>query len=141
MTPYWFNSATELADAVRALRAMGWPARKLLAECVAEQEIDRKTLSQSAQRLEAEGFIFVREVFGSEYRLLPTLWGEEALEGLNENFDQQPLVPQPEDAHDWVSQKVAAARSDTRPTIPHAEVTRRLTERCARASGAVQGSD
>jgi hypothetical protein len=33
---------------------------------------------------------------------------------------------------DWVSAKVAAARADKRPTIPHAEVVSRLSARYAR---------
>ncbi|RQR65454.1 hypothetical protein DIE18_03100 [Burkholderia sp. Bp9125] len=67
------------------LRALGGHARRLLEECVAEQQLTRKQASTAARLLENAGFIFVRDegdIFEPKFVLTPSLAGEEALEAL-----------------------------------------------------------
>jgi DNA-binding IclR family transcriptional regulator len=74
-------------ESASILRALGGAARRLLAECVEHTGVKRKTLSAAAHDLEAAGFLFVRDqstIWSSEFDLVPTLAGEEALEVLEE---------------------------------------------------------
>lgn len=67
------------------LRGLGGHARRLLEECVAEQQLTRKAVSAAARALENAGFIFVRDeadIFEPKFVLTPSLTGEEALEAL-----------------------------------------------------------
>ena len=69
------------------LRALSGHARRLLAECVEHTGVKRKTLSAAARELEAAGFLFVRDhstIWSSDFDLVPTLTGEEALEILEQ---------------------------------------------------------
>ena len=71
---------------------------------------------------------FLRELAES----LPRIWpnGTPARTELLQRLADQELAQAQHD--DWVRTKVAAARADTRPTIPHAEVASRLSARYAR---------
>lgn len=74
------------------LRSLGTPARKLLAECVEHQGVERTKLSKAANDLEDSGFVFVREIGGfyaTGYSIKPSLFGEEALEALEVLQDQE----------------------------------------------------
>jgi hypothetical protein len=67
------------------LRGLGGHARRLLEECVAEQQLTRKQVSTAARLLENAGFIFVRDNgdhYAPEFIVTPSLVGEEALERL-----------------------------------------------------------
>lgn len=80
-----FESEAEAKAAAQVLRSLGASAVKLLAECVESQGVKRKILSNAANALEREGFIFIRGVkfySDDEYSLLPSLAGEEALDAL-----------------------------------------------------------
>ena len=65
------------------LKSLGTSARKILAEAVEHQEIQRTKVSKSAEALYDAGFLFIRDDgvgFGQPAVLLPSLLGEEALE-------------------------------------------------------------
>ena len=81
------TSAEDLALAANELRSMGPHARRLLAECVEKQGVNRVAVSQTALQLESAGFVFVREVrslFERQYVIAPSIWGEETLQHLDE---------------------------------------------------------
>lgn len=89
MRPFFFESDAALQQAAQDLRALSTPARRLLAQCVEAQELTRKAVSEAARALEDAGFVYVREighVMDREYRITPSLWGEEALEALQEGL-------------------------------------------------------
>lgn len=72
------------------LRQLGSPARRIVAECVEHQEIRRSRLSVAAEALSEAGFVRVvddSDISGA-YTLLPTLFGEEALDAL-ETMEQK----------------------------------------------------
>lgn len=71
---------------------------------------------------------FLRELAESLPRILPQ--GNPAQAALLQRLADQELAQAQHD--DWVRTKVAAARADTRPTIPHADVASRLSARYAR---------
>ena len=71
---------------------------------------------------------FLRELAESLPRILPQ--GNPAQAALQQRLADPELAQAQHD--DWVRTKVAAARADTRPTIPHAEVASRLSARYAR---------
>jgi len=81
---YWFETPEELQAAVETLRGLGTHAQKLLAECVEHQGVNRTKASKSALALEDAGFCFIDElsIFDASVRIRPSLYGEEALEGL-----------------------------------------------------------
>lgn len=82
----WFESVGEAQSAVTDLRALGGAALRLLRECVQEQGVTRSKASAAAIALEDAGFVFIRDlcVFDDSVRITPSLWGEEALELLDE---------------------------------------------------------
>jgi hypothetical protein len=69
------------------LKALGAPARRLLADSVEHTGVKRKQLSAAAKALEDAGFLFVRDLgtlWDEQFELMPSLAGEEALELLDE---------------------------------------------------------
>lgn len=72
---------------------------------------------------------FLRELAESLPRILPKGHNPAQAELLQRLADQELAQAQHDD---WVRTKVAAARADTRPTVPHAEVASRLSARYAR---------
>lgn len=74
-------------ESAKVLAALGIHARKLLSDCVEATGVKRKQLSNAAKALESAGFLFVRDtgsIWESEFQLVPTLEGEEALQVLDE---------------------------------------------------------
>lgn len=89
MRPFFFDSDAALQQAAQDLRALSTAARRLLAQSVEAQELTRKAVSEAARALEDAGFVYVREighVMDRDYRITPSLWGEEALEALQEGL-------------------------------------------------------
>ena len=81
------ESMEQALESAAILANLGLPARKLLAEAVEATGVKRKQLSKAAKDLETAGFLFVREsgnLWESQFELMPTLAGEEALEVLDE---------------------------------------------------------
>lgn len=81
------ESAEEARASADVLNGLGAPARRLLADSVEHTGVKRKQLSAAAKALETAGFLFIRDVgtiWASEFELIPTLAGEEALEVLDE---------------------------------------------------------
>ena len=79
----WYETVEQRQDAVDALKALSPAARRLLSEIVENTGVKRTSVSNAAQSLEDAGFVRIREldgVFTQDVELLPTLWGEEALE-------------------------------------------------------------
>lgn len=79
----------------RALQALGHHARKLMGECVEHQEVRRTKLSKAAEQLSDAGFLFIHDVGSiwlTDFRLQPSLRGEEALEAL-ELMEEQNELP------------------------------------------------
>lgn len=72
---------------------------------------------------------FLRELAESLPRILPQGHKPAQVELLQRLADQELAQAQHDD---WVRTKVAAARADTRPTIPQSEVASRLSARYAR---------
>lgn len=80
-----YESENDARTAAHELRGLGTRARKLLEECVEHQEVTRTKVSQAATQLSDAGFLFVSDigdVWKEEFRLRPSLAGEEALEML-----------------------------------------------------------
>ncbi len=80
------ESVDDAQISAQYLASLGGVAVRLLAECVAEQGVKRKSLSAAAIKLEEVGFVFIRtmsDIVGSEYAITPSLKGEEALELLD----------------------------------------------------------
>ena len=86
----WFDSEEDRAEAVSELKQMHPSARRLLAETVGASGVTRKKASDAALALENAGFVRMWGVgFGDEeVRIVPTLWGEEALEVLDDEKDE-----------------------------------------------------
>ena len=81
------DSVEQAQESARALAALGSHARKLMADCVEATGVKRKHLSAAARALESAGFLFVRDtgsIWESQFHLVPTLEGEEALQILDE---------------------------------------------------------
>lgn len=81
------ESMEQVLESAAILVNLGLPARKLLAEAVEATGVKRKQLSKAAKDLETAGFLFVRDrgnLWESQFELVPTLAGEEALEALDE---------------------------------------------------------
>lgn len=81
------ESMEQARESAVILVRLGSPARKLLAEAVEATGVKRKQLSKAAKDLETAGFLFVRDIgnlWESQFELMPTLAGEEALEVLDE---------------------------------------------------------
>ena len=81
------ESMEQALESAAILVTLGSPARKLLAEAVEATGVKRKQLSKAAKDLETAGFLFVRDsgnLWESQFELMPTLAGEEALEALDE---------------------------------------------------------
>lgn len=79
------DSEEDARASAEQLRQLGGHAKKLLAECVKDQELERKSLSATARALNDAGFIFVRDLssyFEGRFVISPSLAGEEALEML-----------------------------------------------------------
>jgi len=79
------DSMEQAQESATILLALGSSARKLLAEAVEATGVKRKQLSKAAKDLETAGFLFVRDsgnIWESQFELMPTLAGEEALEAL-----------------------------------------------------------
>lgn len=79
------ESEEDARAAALVLRGLGGHARRLMAQCVEEQLLTRKSVSTAARALEDAGFIFVRDegdIFEPEFAITPSLAGEEALEAL-----------------------------------------------------------
>jgi hypothetical protein len=79
---FFFESKAEAMAAAQSLDRLGGRAKRLLAECIEHQSITRKSVSEAAKTLEAEGFIFINEsgdLFGKSVQMKPSLWGEEAM--------------------------------------------------------------
>lgn len=82
-THSWFDSDEERKQAVEDLTAAGSAARRLLAQAVEHQILERTQLSQAAKLLSDLGFLQVMQAedyWLERVILKPTLWGEEALE-------------------------------------------------------------
>jgi hypothetical protein len=85
---FFFESKPDAVAAAHALEKLGGRAKKLLAECIEHQSITRKSVSEAAKTLEAEGFIFINEsgdLFDKSVQMKSSLWGEEAM-GMLEFF-------------------------------------------------------
>jgi hypothetical protein len=82
----WFSTDEEREQAVTDLKTCGRSAIRLLAQSIEHQELRRVSLSKAAEDLNSCGFLFIKEVgiFTPEYELAPSLWGEEALELLEQ---------------------------------------------------------
>lgn len=81
------DSLEHAQESAKVLAGLGSHARKLLAESVESTGVSRKQLSAAAKALETAGFLFVRDtgnIWDSQFELVPTLDGEEALEVLDE---------------------------------------------------------
>lgn len=81
------DSLEHVQESAKILVGLGSHARKLLAESVESTGVRRKQLSAAAKALETAGFLFVRDtgnIWESQFELMPTLAGEEALEMLDE---------------------------------------------------------
>lgn len=81
------ESIEQARESAAILVTLGSPARKLLAEAVEATGVKRKQLSKAAKDLETAGFLFIRDtgtIWESQFDLMPTLAGEEALEALEE---------------------------------------------------------
>lgn len=81
------ESMEQARESAAILVTLGAPARKLLAEAVEATGVKRKQLSKAAKDLETAGFLFIRDtgtIWESQFDLMPTLAGEEALEALEE---------------------------------------------------------
>ena len=81
------ESIQEAEESAQVLSRLGARSYKLLADCVESTGVKRKELSAAAKALEDAGFLFVRDIgniWDSEFQLLPTLAGEEALLVLDE---------------------------------------------------------
>ena len=82
---FFFESEAEAMATAHTLEKLGGRAKKLLAECIERQIVTRKSVSEAAKALEAEGFIFINEsddLFDKSVEMKPSLWGEEAMEML-----------------------------------------------------------
>lgn len=94
----YFKSQDDLEDAANRLQTLGKGAIRLLQECVEEQTIKKKKISEIAEKLCEEGFLFIRDqsdCFASEFTLSPTLEGEEVLEALEARKNTKPRKPRP----------------------------------------------
>lgn len=81
----WFETALERQLAARELHALGKPCIRLLAEVVAQQEVERSKSNIAAEKLFEAGFIFIhKDSWSTEVKLSPSLWGEEALDILED---------------------------------------------------------
>ncbi len=81
------------AASAEVLRGLGSYARKLLEQCVEAQQLERRSVSATAQSLNDAGFVFVRDLssgFEERFVLSPSLAGEEALEMLEKLEDSAP---------------------------------------------------
>lgn len=77
------QSLADAKESAMDLARLSIFAQKLLAEIVEHSGVKRKKLSKAAQDLEDSGFVIARaigNIGGSEFELVPTLAGEEALE-------------------------------------------------------------
>lgn len=82
------DTLEQAQDSAKTLKELGHHALKLMAECVEFTGVKRKQLSSAAKLLEDAGFVIVYERgdgSDSQYELMPTLEGEEALELLDES--------------------------------------------------------
>ena len=81
-------NAQERIQAALELKALGGHARRLLAECVEHQGVTRSKSSKSAESLFDAGFVHIREIGDlwepNKVQIDPAIWGEEALETLEE---------------------------------------------------------
>lgn len=87
MMPISHESMEQALESAAILVNLGLPARKLLAEAVEASGVKRKQFSKAAKDLETAGFLSVRDsgnLWESQFELVPTLAGEEALEALDE---------------------------------------------------------
>jgi hypothetical protein len=85
--PYsWFETALERWQAANDLHKLGGHCISLLAEAVEHQCIKRSKASPVAEKLYNQGFIFidVQSYWTTELTIKPSLWGEEALEILDD---------------------------------------------------------
>lgn len=85
------DSLEHVHESAKALAGLGSSARKLLAESVESSGVKRKQLSAAAKALETAGFLFVRDtgnIWESQFELMPTLAGEEALQVLQEENEK-----------------------------------------------------
>jgi hypothetical protein len=86
-TPLLLGHANDAAarDSALQLKGMGGAARKILAECVAKQGVERRSISKSVQSLWDAGFVFVHgsnDFIDPIFTINPSFMGEEALEAL-----------------------------------------------------------
>lgn len=80
-----YETEDDAKAAAHKLRLLGGRARKLLEECVEHQEVSRAKVSQTATQLSDAGFLFINDIgdlWKAEFKLRPSLAGEEALEML-----------------------------------------------------------
>lgn len=85
------ESMDDAVESAKALQSMGWRARKVLAEVVETSGIVRTTVSRAAKNLEDVGFLLIRDIgngWDNKFELVPTLFGEEALQVLDEIEDR-----------------------------------------------------
>lgn len=76
------RSSDECNESAQELAAMGPACLKLLRESVEKQGVARKFASKAAKKLEAAGFVLIRESIDQWEPIVtisPTLMGEEAL--------------------------------------------------------------
>lgn len=89
----FFDSDEDATAAAETLRSLGPAARKLLAESVEKQELDRKSLSSAAQELNNAGFLFIKDDGWGNFQLSPSLAGEDALTALEASLLKQIKEP------------------------------------------------
>lgn len=82
----WFETDIERWQAANDLHSLGGHCIRLLAEAVEHQCIKRTKASTVAEKLYNQGFIFIdsRDCWSTEVTIKPSLWGEEALEILDD---------------------------------------------------------
>lgn len=81
------ETVADASAAAEILRGLGNRARRLLEECVENQSMTQRKVSQAAQQLDEAGFVFVKEVgdlWETKFVITPSLAGEEALEVLEQ---------------------------------------------------------
>jgi len=86
------DSLEHAQESARVLAGLGSHARKLLAESVEATGVKRKQLSAAAKVLESAGFLFARDtgtIWESQFELMPTLAGEEALQVLDDASEKE----------------------------------------------------
>lgn len=82
----WFDSEEQLQAAVAALKKLGPQARKLLAEVVEHTTVERTKPSATAEKLCGAGLLYIRPLnyWDNSVEYMASLWGEEALQALEE---------------------------------------------------------